>query len=178
MRGVAALMVVLYHIEWQNPLTHRPLVQNSYLMVDLFFVLSGFVICHSYRPQIGNIRDIARFMWLRLGRLYPLHFFFLLIFLGLEILKYGGELRFGLIPHQSHAFAINNAPAFAANVFLLQPFFIFANKSFNAPSWSIGVGFTPTFCFALVALLTRGKKQITVTSCLLILFSAVFAHCL
>jgi peptidoglycan/LPS O-acetylase OafA/YrhL len=172
MRGVAALLVVLYHIEWQNPLTHRLLIQNSYLMVDLFFVLSGFVICHNYRRLIGTTADIARFMWLRLGRLYPLHLFFLLGFLGIEILKYVGELHFGLIPHQSHAFSVNTPSAFIANLFLLQPFFSFSNKTFNAPSWTIGVECYTYFLFALVALVARGKKEISLVSGLLVLSAA------
>jgi peptidoglycan/LPS O-acetylase OafA/YrhL len=56
LRGIAALMVVFYHIEWTNPLTHHLIFRNGYLMVDLFFVLSGFVICYNYGQKIGNAK--------------------------------------------------------------------------------------------------------------------------
>jgi peptidoglycan/LPS O-acetylase OafA/YrhL len=42
LRGVAALIVVFVHIKWVNPLTTLLFFRNGYLMVDLFFVLSGF----------------------------------------------------------------------------------------------------------------------------------------
>ncbi len=43
-RGIAALSVVLYHMSWTSVIESQSYVRNSYLMVDLFFVLSGFVI--------------------------------------------------------------------------------------------------------------------------------------
>jgi len=102
-----------------------------------------------------------------------LHLFFLLCFLGIEILKYVGERHFGLVPHRSHAFSVNTPFAFIANLFLLQPFFSFANKTFNSPSWTIGVECYTYFLFALVALVARGKKEISLISGLLA-FSAAF----
>jgi Predicted acyltransferases len=71
LRGVAAMLVVMYHF----PGFFRPVyVENSYLMVDLFFVMSGFVIASAYEEKLscGNISPL-RFMRLRLIRLYPLY---------------------------------------------------------------------------------------------------------
>ena len=48
LRGVAALLVVLLHVEWPNHLTGNKFVQNGYLAVDLFFILSGLVISSNY----------------------------------------------------------------------------------------------------------------------------------
>jgi Predicted acyltransferases len=71
LRGVAAMLVVMYHF----PGFFRPVyVENSYLMVDLFFVMSGFVIASAYEEKLscGDISPL-RFMRLRLIRLYPLY---------------------------------------------------------------------------------------------------------
>src|ERR1700722_20952622 len=87
MRGVAALTVALYHTGWTNPVSDLPFVRNGYLMVDFFFVLSGFVICHSYGGKIESFQSFSRFIWLRLGRLYPLHVALLFVFLGFEFSK-------------------------------------------------------------------------------------------
>lgn len=43
-RGLAAFLVVFYHLPKWNPILDIRLVNNGYLMVHLFFVLSGFVI--------------------------------------------------------------------------------------------------------------------------------------
>ena len=56
LRGIAALVVIFYHAEWYNPITPLRFVQNGPLMVDLFFVLSGFVIYHSYGSRLGSAR--------------------------------------------------------------------------------------------------------------------------
>jgi peptidoglycan/LPS O-acetylase OafA/YrhL len=168
LRGIAALVVVLYHAEWMIPSYRSLFVRNGYLMVDLFFVLSGFVICHNYGRKINTAKDIVQFMLLRLGRLYPLHLFFLMIFLGIEIAKYMAESRFGFVPHVTHAFSLNNLPSFLASLMLLQSFFPSTNLSFDAPSWSISVEFYTYLVFAAVAVIFPGKRKMTLVSCLLI----------
>lgn len=49
MRGVAALIVVVHHA---HSLWGRQLVPAGYLAVDLFFVLSGFVIANAYERKL------------------------------------------------------------------------------------------------------------------------------
>ena len=43
-RGIAAFLIVFFHLPKWNPILDIGLVNNGYLMVELFFVLSGFVI--------------------------------------------------------------------------------------------------------------------------------------
>jgi peptidoglycan/LPS O-acetylase OafA/YrhL len=71
MRGVAAFAVVLYHL--RTSVAPYTLVAG-YLAVDLFFVLSGFVIAGSYEGRLtaGSLSS-RRFLWVRLVRLYPLY---------------------------------------------------------------------------------------------------------
>jgi peptidoglycan/LPS O-acetylase OafA/YrhL len=139
-------------------------------MVDLFFVLSGFVMCYNYASKLGSAKEIAHFMLLRFGRLYPLHLFFLLVFLGIETVKMFAEMKFGLVPNRSHAFSVNNAPSFLAHLLLVQPFFHFADRTYDAPSWSIGVEFYTYLFFALV-ILAFGKRRISLAAGLLVLLS-------
>ena len=73
LRGVAAVMVVLFHIceayKPEHPLTQ--LINHGYLAVDFFFLLSGFVIAYAYddRWQAMGLRD---FFKRRLIRLQPM----------------------------------------------------------------------------------------------------------
>jgi peptidoglycan/LPS O-acetylase OafA/YrhL len=172
LRGVAALIVVFLHIKWANPLTSLLFFRNGYLMVDLFFVLSGFVICHNYGRKIGNTGDVGHFMFLRFGRLYPLHLFCLIIFLGIEVAKYIGQLKFNLVPYATSAFSINNASSFVANLLLVQTFCPSAIVTFNVPSWSISAEFYTYLVFAAVILTFPGKKPVLLVSGFLVLLAA------
>jgi peptidoglycan/LPS O-acetylase OafA/YrhL len=70
MRGIASILVVLRHTAG---FFGRGAVQDSYLAVDLFFVLSGVVICYNYEHKLRSGLSAARFSWLRLVRIYPLY---------------------------------------------------------------------------------------------------------
>src|SRR3569832_284109 len=68
-RGVAAISVMLYHF---SPfLADGKVLPSSYLAVDLFFLLSGFVIAHAYDRKIENGMGFGTFVAIRLIRLYP-----------------------------------------------------------------------------------------------------------
>ncbi len=71
-RGVAALMVAVYHAPVLFAVSRT--LPHAYLAVDLFFVLSGFVIAHAYGERIAGGMGAERFFQLRLARLYPLLF--------------------------------------------------------------------------------------------------------
>ena len=66
LRGVAAIMVLLYHCDQMAP--------RGYLGVDLFFALSGFVIARAYGDRLASGMPVGRFVALRLVRLYPMYF--------------------------------------------------------------------------------------------------------
>ncbi len=69
LRGLAAFAVMGYHFA---PLLHDiPIFNRGFLGVDLFFLLSGFILTHVYNNQL-NIRS---FLSARIARTYPLHLF-------------------------------------------------------------------------------------------------------
>ncbi|WP_269504032.1 acyltransferase family protein [Burkholderia sp. IMCC1007] len=69
LRGCAALLVVIFHIQFAFPGAHW--FEGGYLAVDLFFVLSGFVIATAYGDRISDGASWRTFMIRRFGRLYP-----------------------------------------------------------------------------------------------------------
>ena len=96
LRGIAALMVVLFHArlllfpQWMESIAgHTQLIENGYLWVDLFFILSGLVLAHVYGEAFTSPRRIGygRFLWLRLTRVYPLYFVTLVLLVGWELYK-------------------------------------------------------------------------------------------
>lgn len=69
MRGVAALFVAMRHISF----FHNLGIHGGYLAVDLFFVLSGFVIAHAYERRLAQGLSPARFLAARYLRLWPVY---------------------------------------------------------------------------------------------------------
>lgn len=145
-RGLCACLVVLFHFHGYSPLYTSPLIRNSYLFVDFFFVLSGFVIAWNYGDRLANWRDVRQFLVLRAGRLYPLHIFMLFLFLAWESAK----LLLG--DHGALAFTGDNQPStIASNIFLVQSLHVNDALSWNAPSWSISTELWAYVVFALVS---------------------------
>lgn len=72
LRGVAALMVVAFHIFEANATSHfDQIINHGYLAVDFFFLLSGFVIGYAYDDRWENM-SIGNFFKRRLIRLQPM----------------------------------------------------------------------------------------------------------
>ncbi|WP_254601895.1 acyltransferase family protein [Sphingomonas bacterium] len=146
LRGVCACMIVLLHFKTNGVISRSALVENAFLFVDFFFVLSGFVIAASYRDRIANGFSIAKFMGLRLGRIYPLHATMLLVFLGFEIF-------FALaMPHGADRKPFAGEFGFdrwIAEALLLQTFTGPDRLPWNGPSWSIAVEMWTYLVFAI-----------------------------
>lgn len=69
LRGLAAVLVLLFHV---TNLDKRPILPGGYLAVDLFFLLSGFVLWNAYGDRLTHGLSAGAFVRLRLVRLYPL----------------------------------------------------------------------------------------------------------
>lgn len=76
LRGVAALLVVFYHIfegfSFADEGTLITVINHGYLAVDFFFILSGFVIGYAYDDRLGKTMTLGNFFKRRLIRLHPM----------------------------------------------------------------------------------------------------------
>lgn len=148
-RGLCACLVALFHFHGYSPIYTSPFIRNSYLFVDFFFVLSGFVIAWNYSSRLATWADVRQFMVLRLGRLYPLHLFMLFVFLAWETAK---VLLGTFSPPGPEAFVGENQPGTVlSNIFLVQSLHLNDTLSWNAPSWSISTELWAYVVFALVS---------------------------
>ncbi len=72
LRGVAALMVVIFHVFETHAVSRfEQVINHGYLAVDFFFVLSGFVIGYAYDDRWGKM-SLKDFFKRRLIRLHPM----------------------------------------------------------------------------------------------------------
>lgn len=85
LRGFAAIGVLFFHLS----IVGAPqLAPHGYLAVDFFFMLSGFVLSHSYaeRLQSGKL-TVGKFLQIRMKRLFPLSLLGLLLGTGYFLLR-------------------------------------------------------------------------------------------
>jgi peptidoglycan/LPS O-acetylase OafA/YrhL len=164
-RGIAAVMVAIYHFnEIAATFVNAKATQfmhGAYLMVDLFFVLSGFIIMYVYGEQFSNAikaSDVRQFIKARFARVYPLHFIILL--LAAMPLFFAGEIT-----------PMNNWKTFFLNVFMLHSMYLHNFFSFNVPSWSISAEWWCYVLFPLIALFYAKNKR--VNSVILLAFALV-----
>ena len=144
LRGVAALLTVIFHVDIVLSVFFGGGLMDSkktfflshmYVMVDFFFVLSGFILCYVYAQNFKDSVDgnsFKKFTIARFARVYPLHLFSLLLtalFLFL-LHQWGAEV--------SPVFdAENSIYSFITNLFLLQSMNLHKWFTFTHASWSI-----------------------------------------
>jgi peptidoglycan/LPS O-acetylase OafA/YrhL len=149
LRGIAALWVVLYHYCGTRQYfpnlditPHSYFISKGYLGVDMFFMLSGFVMAHVYCRAFseGVGQHYRGFMVARIARLYPLHIFVLSLFVATAVISQlaigVGSGTFAGIPLTGP----ESLSALVANVFMVHGLAA-GQLSWNYPSWSISVEF-------------------------------------
>lgn len=146
MRGLAALWVVLFHIDVSIyyrelgallPREETGIIAQGYLWVDFFFLLSGFIITHVYGntlTQQPGLQTIRSFLWARFTRLYPLHLVttLVLVLIALCIPKYLPQL----IDGSWHSFM--NWKMLPLHLLMVNAMTNYHALSWNIPAWSIG----------------------------------------
>ncbi|MCA1414709.1 acyltransferase [Bradyrhizobium sp. NBAIM20] len=184
-RGIAATSVVIHHLLLMptflaafphNAWINCSFFRSAWLLVDLFFVLSGMVMALSYVENDFTRFSLREFMVRRLARVYPLHIVMLLANLVFRLLRIGLVMA-GVVVAAPAAFEVNNAYSFGLNVLLLHSMGFIDYLSWNAPSWSISVEFYTYLVFGLLVLIALRMRSLAwsyVLSGLLAIGSLVF----
>ena len=170
-RGIAACLVALFHLDAYSHLYDVSFLRNSWLFVDFFFVLSGFIIAANYQKRLTEGFGLGRFLLLRLGRLYPLHLAMLVLFVAFAFLKVlGRTLLAGSVSPTSVApftSAAEAPPAIFANLLLVHSLHLFDSLTWNVPSWSISTEFYTYVVFAVCLIAFRKHARIALAIALI-----------
>lgn len=152
MRGLAAIAVITDHVH--SPLTEA-LLPGRYLAVDFFFVLSGFVIAHTYGARLAGGWSVFDFMRVRLIRFYPLYLLGLLAGAALMALHAVKGWNEATLEHVvgSTLFGLAFLPT-------PPPFSIWPDAPFplNGPSWSLFFELLVNAVFACVVLWLTARR--------------------
>ena len=160
LRIVAAVWVVLFHF---RPLLEQaapgfrsalaPILNCGAQGVDLFFMLSGFVLTWNYLERMGESwswRATVRFLWLRLARVWPVY----LVTMHLAALWIVFTLHVGHIPPEPWVLDGFNAVGYVRQVLMIQLWFVpfFDGSSWDGPAWSISAEWLAYLMFGVLIL--------------------------
>lgn len=143
-RGLAALTIVFYHMGYFGWIAELTPFRYGWMLVDFFFILSGFVIAMSYGGRLAGGYPRGAFMLVRIGRVYPLHIAMVAVFVALEFLVFRPLLG------ESHPLE-----GLVRAVFLLDAFRTGAGNFYAPVSWAVAVELV-LYAFAAV-LFGRGR---------------------
>jgi peptidoglycan/LPS O-acetylase OafA/YrhL len=151
LRGLAALLVVPRHVpgRFADTIPHY----NSFLAVDFFFCLSGFVIAYSYEKRLRRRMRIRDFIAVRMIRLYPL-----------AIVGNGMAIAYVLL--RGHAWAFNPHRNLVLSILLnlvVLPNFFFPIRMpsifpFDIPVWSLFYEMVGNICYAMLVWLKIARN--------------------
>ncbi len=147
MRGVAAVLVLLFHA---GETVAGNWVPGGYLAVDFFFVLSGFVIANAYQARLAEGLPVRQFLKKRVARLYPAFAAALPLGIALTALKWKVGLLVGSAPVVGVSIILNS---------LLLPSIIVGKELFivNAPAWSLFFEIVVNLGYALIGHRLRSR---------------------
>ena len=160
LRGIAAFYIVMLHFSATAQTAAKgtipALAPGGILAVDLFFVLSGFIMAYTYINDFrkNGLRAFPDFLGRRFARIEPLNVFLLLT---LSLIALVTSLVFGHSPFpevQLH----NLRGDLLANLMLLQG--IGVGHNLNGPSWSISDEFAAYLIFPLLLGLVFHRRML------------------
>lgn len=157
LRGIAALVVSLFH-GWDSTIT--ALFAQGWLCVDLFFVISGFVMAHVY-GQLSTGAQATSFAIKRIGRLYPLHLATLAGFIACEAALQLAKPLAGMAGHDTNPVTLDLVEGWSllSNLLLLHGMGLPGARVYNNASWSISTELWACALFAVSCLLFRGRSR-------------------
>jgi peptidoglycan/LPS O-acetylase OafA/YrhL len=162
-RGLAALLLASFHFPTIYFGAESPLVRHSYVLTNLFFALSGFLMMAAYGQKLKSMPEYLGFMKLRLYRLYPLHIITTGTVLMVPFLAYTSNYLLTWLFKGSYVggFEYVSVPAsqIVGDLFMLQGFGMYDSLHLNFPSWSMGSLF---FCAGIFGIITYARRYMAV----------------
>ena len=167
LRIIAAVWVVLFHF---RPLLRlaspelsdalAPVLDRGAQGVDLFFILSGFVLTWNYLERMGetfSVRATVHFLWLRLARVWPIY----LVTMHLALLWVIFTLHVGHVPTED--LSRITAMSYVRQVLLVQLWFepFFDGSSWDGPAWSISAEWLAYLLFGVLVLAVYRMMRVT-----------------
>jgi peptidoglycan/LPS O-acetylase OafA/YrhL len=173
-------VVLLHGISYVNASAVIPgyiqsIITKGWLGVDLFFILSGFVISYVHQNDFLHLdRDsISRFLKLRIARIYPAHFIATIVLIPVVI----GATQFSIYTFPEGADSQYTLSKLFYSLLLINGWGFPGSIGWNVPSWSVGSEWFAYLCFPFIAFIYNKIKNpwlhlamiFTIFSCMVVL---------
>lgn len=175
LRGFASIWVGIHHAYLSldslniNQLGFFEMfIMKGWLGVDMFFILSGFILAYSYHDKFTdlNVENYGSFILKRIAKILPLHGTILLLYGMIVFILH--RLGFSL---DLEKYSLEN---FFNQLLLLHGIGIIEPRGWNMPSWSVSSEmfaylFFPAFTYSI------SRKKISKQHCFLLMFGLIMA---
>jgi peptidoglycan/LPS O-acetylase OafA/YrhL len=180
-RGIAAVWVMMLHAQiravsvFDMPILDRiKFLGSGWRGVDLFFMLSGFILMYAHGREFQHIRkgSLIRFARLRFTRVYPVNAVVALL-IGIVVLAQPGFVAWAQATHNPGDYT---PVAFFQTMFLANRWFLPGDGDWNGPVWSLSLevlGYMAFPFLAFCALRVKARWKFIGVSFLLLVGSDV-----
>lgn len=173
LRGFASIWVGIHHAFLSfdslniNQLgLFEMFIMKGWLGVDLFFILSGFILAYTYHDKFTdlNLADYSVFIVRRIAKILPLHVTILLLYGIIVLIVYRYGFSFDL-----EKYSLEN---FLSQLFLLHGIGIIEPRGWNIPSWSVS---SEMFAYLLFPAFTYAiaSSQISKRNCYVLILGLI-----
>jgi peptidoglycan/LPS O-acetylase OafA/YrhL len=171
MRGIASIAIMFFHIKHlmgrQIPVLAW-VIDNGYLAVDFFSILSGFILSYNYHSHFRSLHasEYYHFIAKRIARIYPMHLAVLLAFTVIPLML--------LLTNRSIDVKQFGVYALVTKLLLVDAWGLGNEFAWNAPSWFISAQFAAFLAFPFL-IYTISRMRTTTLPLLLVALAAILA---
>lgn len=166
-RTIFAFLVFFGHFSICFTKLSNPIFENSFLLVDFFFVLSGFIISYKYQ-SMHSIVEVKSFAKKRIKRLYPLLLYSNLLIL--LVMVFGEYYLYNFKNHHNSTAQYLYSFLDSAMWLNIMPFKFSSIPSLNPQSWSVSMEMILYVFFILITYLFANSKYYNIVLATWILF--------
>ena len=172
-RGILALLICIAHLKINGHLYQSFIIVETYVYVQFFFVLSGFIMCLIYYDKLSNTDTLKFFIIKRFSRLYPVHIMLIIFLVILELMFISMIKEYTL--YSRDPFTENKSIySLVTNIFFLQGMGFHERYTWNTVSHPVSVEFYTCLLFGILCYYF--KKYLNQIALVFVIISSYFLY--
>ena len=129
LRAICSILIIMFHFELYYSLSNKPIFSASYIAVEFFFILSGFLVCKSYVEK--NRKNVSDAISTKVKKMYPAYITALIMLVSIYAIKWHGFNYLNWFNENS------NNTSFISELFMVQTTGVAKFIYLNGPAWYV-----------------------------------------